>query len=106
MSKDQLPDLLRQMVCRDNDELDIFWEAAEEIELLQAQVAMMREAISYNMDLIKEGQEILRDQLVGPPQGLSDHRALNALHGVFDGPAQRAALEKAVAALAKGGDRE
>lgn len=106
MSKDQLPDLLRQMVCRNNDELDIFWKAADEIERLRTQVAMMREAISYNMALIKEGQEILRDQLIGPPQGLSDHRALNALHGVFDGPTQRAALEKAVAALATGGERE
>ena len=76
----------------------------EKIERLCAQVAALREALSSNMAIIKKSQEILRDQLIGPSRGLSDHRALNALHGVFDGAAQRAALEKAMAALATGGD--
>lgn len=44
MSKDQLPDLLRQMVCRNNDELDIFWKAADEIERLRGRLAEVERA--------------------------------------------------------------
>lgn len=40
--------------------------------------------------LINKAQNVLMLQLMGQPRGLSDHDALSALHGIFDGPEWRA----------------
>ena len=85
MSKDQLPDLLRQMVCRDNDELDIFWKAADEIERL-------REALKVSMKVM-----------------VRSHNRIHALPRATDTELADdidRAIGTARAALATGGERE
>lgn len=44
MSEDNLPDLLRQMVCHDSGDLETLWNAADEIERLRARLAEVERA--------------------------------------------------------------
>ncbi len=76
-------------------------DAADEIERLRAENERLREALKTNMAIIERAQDVLCEQLMGPPRGLSDHTALNKLHRLLDGPEQREALGQARAALAE-----
>ena len=93
---------MRQEAAKDIRALR-YYAARLEDELARAEIenARLREALKTNMAIIERAQDVLCEQLMGPPRGLSDHTALNKLHRLLDGPEQREALGQARAALAE-----
>lgn len=62
---DTLSDRLRQMVGDTNEELDTLWEAADEIERLNAEVARLREALEDHVraaECIRHWHDTLGDE--------------------------------------------
>ena len=82
--------------------IEIRTDMQDHIEALEGENKALREVLLANLALIHKAQDILCEQLMGPPRGLTDHNALNGLHSVFDGPEQRDAQGRARALLAKG----
>ena len=65
---------------------------AEHDAKLQTHLAQLKELVADMDDLIEQSQAILAAQL--PPDGISEHEAINQLLGMLDGPDWREVEEK------------